>query len=159
MTCGRILPRLEQLEQRLEVRCVHLRLAPRVRAPEHADQRAAFQQRQVERNRRDLAARETDHQIAAVPRHAAHDLLGVVRADRIVGNVDTAIAGELHHFRLDRVLRVIEDGVRAVTFGEFQFFVRARRREHACAERLADLDGRQTNTARGAEHQQSFARP
>ena len=57
---------------------------------EHADQRAAFQQRQVERYRRDFPAGEADDQVAAVPRHAAYDLLGIIRADRVVGDVDAA---------------------------------------------------------------------
>ena len=46
--------------------------------------------------------------------HAAHDLLGVIRADRIVGDVYAAIAGELHHLRLDRIARVIERGIRTM---------------------------------------------
>src|SRR6185369_599579 len=44
-----------------------LRFAAREIAPEHADDGAAFQQREVERDLRDIARGETDHQQAAAP--------------------------------------------------------------------------------------------
>src|SRR5258706_16091115 len=55
---------LRQLGERLRVA---LRLAARELAPEHADDRSPLQQREVERECRNAALREADHEVATAP--------------------------------------------------------------------------------------------
>src|SRR3546814_5573660 len=56
-------------EQLGDVGRIALRLPPREGPPEDTDHRAALQQREVERDLRDVAGGETDHEEAAIPGH------------------------------------------------------------------------------------------
>jgi hypothetical protein len=71
--------------------------------------------------------------------------------------VDAAIAGELHHLRLDVLGRVIEHGIRAVFFRKRKLLVRTRGGEHARTQCLADFDCRQSDTAGRAQYEQTLA--
>ena len=71
------------------------RLALGPGAPEHAAHVAAFQQHEVERQFRNVAGGEADHEVAAVPGERAQRRLGVAAADRIVDHVDAVFAAEL----------------------------------------------------------------
>ena len=93
---------LEPLAELLHPRGEALRLAAREVAPEHADDRASFQQREVERNPRDVAGREPDDEQAAAPGGRSQRRLGVRPADRVVDDVDAAAAGD----RLDPLAQV-----------------------------------------------------
>jgi len=95
------LARLEQREQRREVGSMQSGLASHMRAPEHTDDGATLEQRQVQRDRRDAAAREADDEIAAVPAHRTNNLLGSVGAHRVVGDVEAAIAGKFEDLRFN----------------------------------------------------------
>jgi hypothetical protein len=56
-------------------------------APEHADNTRALEQREVERQLRNLAVRKPDHEIPAAPADTAKSRLRVLAADRIVDDV------------------------------------------------------------------------
>ena len=66
-----------------------------VLAGAHAHDREALDQRHVDRDGRDAAGGEADHQEAAVEGDAAHALVEHVAADRVVDHVRAAPAGEL----------------------------------------------------------------
>src|SRR5204863_8764256 len=102
------------------VRAIARRLAHRERAPEHADDLAALQQYEIERDLRDVARGEADHEVAALPCGAAQRDLGVRAADRIVDDVDATAAGE----RFDPFLEVL-----AAVIDRFGGTVRAAERE------------------------------
>ena len=57
------------------------------RAPEDADDVAALEEREVERNLRDLAGGEADDEEAALPRHRTQRGLAVRAAHRVVDDV------------------------------------------------------------------------
>ena len=85
----------EQLPQLFNILAIDLRLLHGKASPEHADQRAALEQRQVKRNFGDRAAGETDHQITAIPGHAANRRLGVIATDRVVDHIHALAAGQV----------------------------------------------------------------
>src|SRR5690606_30432258 len=73
-----------ELEQVLQVLLGLLRVATQEGAPEDAHQRAALQQREVERQPRDLARGKADDQVTAVPADRAEGGLGHRAADGVV---------------------------------------------------------------------------
>ena len=89
-TCGFSLPSTNHSSECFTRVGEALRLAAREVAPEDADDRASFQQREVERNLRDLAGREADDEQAAAPGDRSQRRLGVRPADRVVDDVDAA---------------------------------------------------------------------
>ena len=94
------------------------------------------------------------------PRQASERNAGSVygAADRVVDHVDAAAIGE----RLDALAQIlggVVDGVvGAVAAAHGELVVARCAGDDARAERLADLDRRQADAARGAEHQQRLAR-
>src|SRR5688500_10701475 len=79
-----------------------LRLALREVPPEHADDRGPLQQREVERQLRDLAGGEAHYQQPAAPGERAERRLAVRPAHRIVHDVHAALLGD----RLDALAQV-----------------------------------------------------
>ena len=84
------------------------RVALDERAPEHADDVAAFEQREIERDLRDLAGRKADHQKAPLPGDRAQRGFGVRPADRIVDHVGALAAGDAAQRLLQVFLRVVD---------------------------------------------------
>ena len=78
-------------------------VVPHPGAPEHAEHGAALQQHQVERQLRDVAGGEADHQMAALPGERAHRRLAVGAADRIEHHVDAVLAADA----LERVAQIL----------------------------------------------------
>lgn len=62
--------------------------------PEYADKGCSLQERQVQGQARDRAARKTAHEVSSAPGNAAERGLGVRAADRVVYDVRLAFAGE-----------------------------------------------------------------
>ena len=73
----------EHLQQFHRVLDVRLRLAFREAPPENADNAAAFQKRQVRRNRRNLTAGESNHENATIPGHGSKAIIEQGPANRI----------------------------------------------------------------------------
>ncbi len=111
------------LHQLLEVGAVLLRVDPGPRAPEHAADVAALQQREVERHLRNVAGRKTDHQEAAFPGDRAQRRLGVAAADGIEDDVDALAARQLAQAFLQVFLRIVQRQLGAMLPGEFQLLV------------------------------------
>src|SRR4051812_39681753 len=92
-------------------------------APENANDVAALEQREVERNFRDFAGGKPDHQKAALPGDRAQRGFRVCTADGIVNYVSTFAAGCL----AQRVLQirgcVIDDVVGAALAAERELVV------------------------------------
>src|SRR5690606_15641835 len=65
-----------QRDEVLHVLLGLLRVATREGAPERADQRAALEQREIERHLRDVAGGEADDEVAAVPADRAEGRFG-----------------------------------------------------------------------------------
>ena len=102
---------------------MNLRLASCVRSPKDADDRAAFEQRQIQRDGWDVAARESDHEIAAVPAHAANALFGQIRTYRVVHDVHSATIGEPCDRFLDCRRPIVEPRIRTVIRCERKLFL------------------------------------
>ena len=134
-----------------------LRIALDERAPEHADDVAALEQREIERNLRDLAGRKADHQEAPVPGDRAQRRLRIGAADRIVDHVHALAAGDAAQRLLQVLLRVVDRLVGAALAAEGELVVGRRAGDHARAHQLADLDRRESGAAGGAEHRERLA--
>src|SRR5882762_2765159 len=79
-----------EFRQRLRVA---LRLAPGEFAPEHADDRCTFEERQVQRQRWNRTLGEADDEVASAPGDRAEHGLREVAADRVVDHVRPLAAG------------------------------------------------------------------
>src|SRR5688572_16512928 len=79
------------------------RLAPHPVTEIDADHRAALEQRQVERQLRNLAGSKSHNEMASGPRNGAQRRLAVAVADRIEDHVDAAFAAEA----LERVAQIL----------------------------------------------------
>ena len=142
-------------EQLLAVRAVLRGLAHRERAPEHADDLAALEQHEVERNLRDVAGGEADDEVAALPGDAAQRRLGERAADRIVDDVDAVAAGERLDALLEILVRVVDALVGAVLAAERELVGRSTRRRSrarraACRARPRRCRRRRRRRARAA---------
>ena len=122
-----------------------------------AEQGAAFQQRQIERQRGNGARGKADHEMASAPGDRPKSLHRDLASDGIEDHVGAVSVGQL----LERVapagLRVVDDGVGAVLFRELALLRCRRRRDDAGAEQLADLDSRGPGAAGRAQHQKLLA--
>src|SRR5215831_3475438 len=98
---------LQPPEELTQIPLALLRLAGVEAPPEDADDRAAFEEWQVERNPWDLAGGEANHEVAPIPGRATQRWLRVAAADRVHHNVDALAAGQL----LDALLEVFADVV------------------------------------------------
>ena len=85
------------------------------RAPEYADNGAAFEKRQIERDARYVSCREADNQETAIPCHAAQGRFGVIAAYRVEGDVDAITCGERLHALLEVLGAVVDDLVDEAT--------------------------------------------
>src|SRR5262249_14985995 len=132
-------------------------LAPRELAPEHADDRAAFQQREIERDPRNVAGREADDEQATTPGERSQRRLRIRAAYRIVHDVDAAAAGQRGDLFAQIAGAVIDRFVGAVRAADRELLVARRGGDDARAERLADLDRGDADAAGGAEDQQRLA--
>ena len=88
------LARRGQLEQLVADRSPQRRVARRHRAVEHADDLAALEQRQVERDRRDPGG-EADHEEAALPARSPAAPARPYATDAVVDDVDALPVGQL----------------------------------------------------------------
>ena len=82
-------------DQLFDVPAMTLGLPADERAPEDSDDVAALEQRQVQRDRRDLAGGEADDEEATLPGGGAQGGLAVRTTDRVVHDVGPGPAGEL----------------------------------------------------------------
>src|SRR5579859_7676875 len=76
-------------------------------APEHAENVAAFQQHEVERQLRDVAGSKADDKEASLPGDRTQRRFAVIPADRIVDHVGAAATGDLPQGFLDVVTGVV----------------------------------------------------
>src|SRR5471032_2989606 len=91
-------------------------------APEHADNARALEQREVERQLRNLAVRKPDHEIPAAPPDTAKSRLSVLTADRVVDDVGPVpVCQRLDPFA-QIFARVVDGGVRAVFHAQRELF-------------------------------------
>ena len=134
-----------------------LRLAPRPVAPEHADDGAPLEQREVQRNLRDLARRKTDDEEPSAPRDRAQRGLGVRAAHRIVDDVRAGAVGE----RLDPLAQivggVVDRLVGAVFAADSELILCRCAGDHARAQDFPDLDRGQADAAGRPEDEQRLA--
>ena len=128
-----------------------------VPAPQHADQRDVLQQDAVGRDRRHAAAGEADDREPALGRDAPGGLIEHIAADRIVNHVGASPAGRCQDGVHPADVGVVEHGIGALCERERPLRLAARGREHARAERLADLDCRHPDAAGAGVHQQRLA--
>src|SRR5690348_2234867 len=91
------------------------RIARSKGAPENSDYRAAFEQRQVERNARNFAGREANDQVAALPGHIAQRYFRVGTADRIVNYIDAFASRQIFE-ALAQVLAGVVDAFISAMF-------------------------------------------
>src|SRR6266516_3677721 len=102
-------------DQLFDVPAMALWLPADERAPEDSDDVAALEQRQVQRDRGDLAGRESDNEEATLPGGGAQRRLAVLATDRVVHDVGAGAAGQLADPRLE-VLGGVVDGHRGPVF-------------------------------------------
>ena len=117
-----------QREHRIGHRASGLRMAPREAAPVHPHHLAALQQRQVERQLRDLAAGETDHEVAPVLGAGAQRRLGQRAADRVEHQVHAAPAGGRLELRAQVLGGVIDQHIGSQRAAGLRASPRSRRR-------------------------------
>src|SRR2546427_3296339 len=131
------------------------------RLPAEVAQRAAERGAVLDEEavRRDLLdpAHEADDQDAAAPAERRQRRVEELAADRIEAHVGALVVGELHHPLGELLRRVVNQIVGAALLRHCQLLRGARRRADARAHRLADLDGRETDAARGAQDEQGLA--
>jgi hypothetical protein len=147
------LSRLEHLPQLAHVLHLHLRLALRETAEEHADQCRTLEQQQVHGDLRDLAGGETDHQVAALPRQAAHRGLGIGTTDRVVDDVDAVAARDLLDALAQVLRRVVHQVVGADAARHRELGLAAGGGDHGGAHGLGQFDRGRADAARRAQHQ------
>ena len=116
-----------------------------------------FEQREIERDLRNLAGRKADHQEAPVPGDRAQRGFRIGSADRIVDHVHALAAGDAAQRLLQVFLRVVDRLVGAALPAEGELVVGRRARDHARAHQLADLDRGEPGAAGRAEHRERLA--
>ncbi len=126
------------------------------RAPENAPQISRFQQGEVQRQFRDFPARKADHQEPAFPVQAAKGGFRQFVANGVINDVHTA-ARNLADQILQVAFGVVDRQVGAMLLADRQLFVGRGGGDHSRAHRFAQLNSRQPNAARNAQHQQLFA--
>ncbi len=102
----------------LDVFLVVPRLVLGERAPEDADDGAAFEQREVERDTGNVARREADDQEAAIPGDAAQGGFRVVATKRVDDHVNAVAAGKGLYAFSEVLVGVVDDVVCAVLFAD-----------------------------------------
>ena len=130
-----------------------LGIAAGERAQEDADDLAPLEQHEVERQARDLTAREPDHQEPALPRHRPERRLGERTADRVVTHVDTVLARQLLEPAAQVVGGVVDDVGGAVLAAQVELVVGRRGGDHPGAHQRSELDGGQPHSACRSEHE------
>ena len=93
------------------------------RTPEHADNRATLQQRQIQRDLRDIAGGKPHHQEAALPGHVAQSQFGVRSADRVIDDIHALAGGDRLDPRTQVFGSVVDQFIGAVVPAYFQFHV------------------------------------
>src|SRR5258706_5014247 len=121
------------------------RLAPREVAPEHADNRGALEQREVEGQARNVAGGEAHHQQAPAPGNGAERRLAVRAADRVIDHVCAFAAGEALHLLAQVLAGVIDGRIRAMLAAHSELVVAPGAGYHARTKRLAEFDRRQSH--------------
>jgi hypothetical protein len=150
--------RLDQLPELGNILALHCRFALAECAEEHADDRSALEQRQVDRDARYLAGGETDHEVAALPGQAAQRRLGERPTDGVVHDVDTLAAGDFLDTLAQVLRRVIDHVIGAEAARKFALRITACRSDDGGAHDLAEFDSGHPNAACRAQHQQRLAR-
>ena len=147
-----------ELHQLAIILAVILGLALGEGTPEHANDLAPFEERQIERNARNFAIGKTDHKKASVPGGRPQRGFGEIAADRIIDHISTRAIGQ----RLDPFLQifgtVIDQLVRAMLLAQGELVIGRGGGDHPCAHCLAKLDRGKPHAAGSAEHEQGFAR-
>src|SRR5262249_54365498 len=120
--------------------------------PEHANDRAAFEEWQVERNPWNFASGEANHEVAPIPGHATQRRFRVAAADRIYHHVDALAAGQLLDALLEVFARVVDRDVCPVLATNRQLAFTRRGRNDSRSQRLAQLDRCQPDAACRAQN-------
>src|SRR5437016_5239407 len=97
------------LRERIKRLLVLPGFVPHPGAPIDADDGAALEQDQVERNLRNLAGGKADHEMAASPSERAQGRLAVGAADGIEHHVDAVLSAEPLERLAQILLRVVDD--------------------------------------------------
>ena len=134
-------------------------------SPEHADDVATLQQRQVQRDLRDVAGGEPDHQILALPGDGAQRGFRVVAADTVIDHVGAGrAAGRLELFgklllavAVEGAAAIDHPGVGAVGEAKVDLLLAGGGGDDPRAHLLAELDGGKADAAGRAQHQQRLA--
>src|SRR5690349_25067183 len=126
-------------KQLLKVLLILLWLAGDKRTPEDADNRAAFEQWEIERDTWNLACREANHQEPAIPGDTAQRRLGVVAAYRVINNIHPIAAGERFYLLLQVGCAVIDEFISAMLLADCQLCIGGGGGDHMRAHRLTDL--------------------
>src|SRR5262245_12617565 len=109
--------------------------------------------------RRDLLdpAHEADDQDAPAPAERRERRVEEIATDRVETHVGALVVRELHDSFGELLGRVVDDLVGAALASHRELLRGARRRDDACAHRLADLDRGEPHTAGGPQDQQRLA--
>src|SRR5207237_6693154 len=102
------------------------RLAAREVAPEDADDRTPLEQREVQRNSRNLARRESDDEEPPAPGQRPERRLGVGTAYGIVDDVDALARGQVGDAFAQVFVRVVDRRVGAVLAAGRELVLRRR---------------------------------
>src|SRR4051794_19644637 len=127
-------------------------------SPEHAEDGAALQQDQVERQLRDLAGGKADHEMPSLPGERAHRRLAVGAAHRIEHDVDAVLAADTLEPGAQVLGVVVQHLVGAVGAGERELVVTGGAGDHPRAHDPAQFDRGEPDAARSAEHSQGLTR-
>ena len=126
-------------------------------SPEYAEHGTAFEQHEIERQSRNVAGGEADHEMTPLPSERAHCRLAVGAADRIEHDVDAMLTAQASE-RLAQILSlVVHHVVRAMGAGEIELVVGGSAGDHSCAHQRPDFDCGQSHTSGRAEHGQRLA--
>src|SRR5206468_7354120 len=91
-----------------------LRLPPREGAPEHTDDGASLEERKVQRDLRDVAGREPEHEKAAAPRGRSQRRFGEPSTHRIEDDVSALVVGGAFDLIPETVIDVVDRRIGAV---------------------------------------------
>ena len=126
-------------------------------APEHTHDGGAFEQRQVQRQRRNGAGRKAHHQVAPTPANGAEGLLGIVAAHGVVNDFWPFALGQ----RFDRFAQVfgavVDGGIGTNGFAQRAFFVSRGCGNDTRPGGFGNLNGRGAHATCSAQHQHGLS--
>src|SRR5882757_8909728 len=126
-------------------------------APKHADDLAAFQQNEIQRNQWD-ARGKSDHQEASLPGDRAQRCFGIVAAHGVIDDIRSARAAGLLEEVTERLFAVFIEGssrindsiMRAVREAQIELLLSRAGGNHARTHHPSEFDGSQAHASRRA---------